>query len=83
MVRQPISMSIASFEKLITILNNTTNSIIDLYDKKEEASFGVHGDWNTYLKIEEGYETLPIILENERKFYRSMNVDIDNKCKIR
>ncbi|MCF7955694.1 MAG: hypothetical protein K9M75_07835 [Phycisphaerae bacterium] len=82
MDRQPISMSIESFEKLITISNNTLTSILEIYDKKKNEGYAVHGDWNTYLKIKEGYELLPVVTENEKHFFRSMNVDIDKQKAI-
>jgi len=78
MERRPSSMSIESFENLITVLNNSTANFLDLYDEKNNAGYGRVGDWNTYLKskLKSGHELLPVITENEEQFFKSMGVDV-------
>ena len=75
---EPISMSVDSFENLITILNNSKTNIMDLYKQKEGKGYGAVGDWNTYLRsqLKAGYELLSIIRANEEQFFESMGVDV-------
>jgi len=79
MKSEPISMSVDSFEKLITVLNNSKTNIMDLYEQKERKGYGTVGDWNSYLRsqLKAGYKLLSIIQANEEQFFESMGVDVE------
>jgi len=79
MTFQPIVMSVETFENMITILNNTSTSIINLSDAKENEGYAAVGDWNTYLRsqVNSEYQGLSIITDNNRNFFESMGVDMD------
>jgi hypothetical protein len=74
---KPIVMSIDTFENLITILNNTQESVYSLYEKKLKFGYAMTGDWNTYLKsmLESKFTILPVIKENQDKFYQTMRIE--------
>lgn len=70
---RPIVISVASFENLLTILNNTEINTLELAELKENKGYESVGDWNTFLssKLKPEYEMLPILTENNKHFLKT------------
>ena len=77
MFYRPIAISIDGLESLITILSNSEANIQDLFDQKEKDGGEAVGDWGAFLQnnIRKEYDLPPVIVENEKLFYKAMNVD--------
>lgn len=79
MKRRPIVISVETLEKLITLINNSSESVLSLYDEKLTKSEAEVGEWDTFIKsklkeIDTPIDELAFIDEQDKDFYISMGI---------
>lgn len=79
MKRMPIVLSISDLERLVELLNASSESFLELHDRKETLPYGQTGDWNTFMRDERAkrstpVELLPFIEKQLNDFYHSLGI---------
>ena len=82
-VRKPLILSLNALENLVTLMNNSEESLVSIYDQKEKEGYISTGDWERFLirKLSALEKVVPLtfIKSVMEEFYKRLG--LNNKIK--